>query len=599
MREGVHHLEDGHYEMPLPLKSENVELLNSKEPALNRLLKLRRRLTSDEQFQKDYSSFMQDITSSGCAERVPVEELSTKSKQVWYIPHHGVYHKKPGKIRVVFDCSAVCDGQSLNQQLLQGPDLTNNLTGVLCIFRQERIAFMCDIQAMFHQVKVDVEHRNLLRFLRWDNPELKGDPVEFRMTVHLFGATSLPGCANFALKTAVDQYEETCGSKAADFVRRNVFVDGLKSVQSVDQAKELIKNTKSLCQRGGFRLHKFTSNNIDMMSSVPQEDRATDLTDHHVISDGTAIERALGVHWCVEYDTLQLRITLQDKPLSRRAILSTVSSVFDPLGLVTPFILVGKRILQELCRDGVGWDDEIPDNLRSQWEKWRAELPILERIRIARCHKTQELDEVKKAELHYFSDACQNGYSQCSYVRLVDDKNCVHCSLVMAKSHVTLLNPVTTPRLELTAGLVSTKISCMLQKELEYTLIEVFWTDSKTVLGYINNDARRFLVFVGNRVQEIREQTLPGQWHYVGTKSNPTDIAFHGAGAQELLDNPLWWNGSDFLWNTSEDWNSVDDVPSIPPEDPEVKKVSVRATQTQEPKLSSLQERLTYFSSWH
>lgn len=97
---------------------------------------------------------------------------------------------------------------------------------------------------MFHQVKVDVEHCNLLRFLWRDNPELKRDPVEFRMTVHLFCATSSPGCANFVLKTAADQYEETCGSEAADFVGRNFYVDdGLKSVQSVDQAKELIKNT--------------------------------------------------------------------------------------------------------------------------------------------------------------------------------------------------------------------------------------------------------------------------------------------------------------------------------------------------------------------
>ena len=202
---------------------------------------------------------------------------------------------------------------------------------------------MGDIQAMFHRVKVDMEYRNLLRFLWWDNPELKGDPVEFRMTVHLFGATSSPGCANFALKTTADQYEETCGSKAADFVKRNFYVDdGLKSVQSMDQAKELIKNTKSLCQRGGFRLHKFTSNSKEVMSSVPQEDRATDLTDYHLISNGTTIERALGVHWCIESDTLQFRITLQDKSLSRRGILSTVNSVFDPLGLITSFILVGK-----------------------------------------------------------------------------------------------------------------------------------------------------------------------------------------------------------------------------------------------------------------
>ena len=442
LREGVHQLEDGHYEMPLPMRSENVELPNSKELAMSRLMKLKRRLTSDDQFRKDYNSFMQDIISSGYAERVPAGEASTKSKQVWYIPHHRVYHKKkPGKIRVVFDCSAVCDGQSLNQQLLQGPDLTNNLTGVLCRFRQERIAFMCDIQAMFHQVKVDVEHRNLLRFLWWDDPEMKRDPVEFRMTVHLFGATSSPGCANFALKTTADQYEESCGREAADFVRRNFYVDdGLKSVQFVEEAKELIKNTKSLCQKGGFRLHKFTSNNKEVMSSVPQEDRATDTKDRHLVNDVTAIERALGVHWCIESDTLQFRIIVQDKPLSRRGILSTVSSVFDPLGLVAPFILVGKRILQELCRDGVGWDDEVPDDLRPQWEKWRAELPVLESLRIARCYKPQKFDVVKNVELHHFSDACQNGYGQCSHLRLVDDKNRIHCSLAMRKSRVTPLS---------------------------------------------------------------------------------------------------------------------------------------------------------------
>ena len=182
---------------------------------------------------------MQDSISSGYAKRVPDDKLSTKSKQVWYIPHHGVYQKKKqGKIRVMFDCSAVCDGQSLNQQLLQGPDLTNNLTGVLCRFRQERIALMCDIQAMFHQVKVDMEYHNLLRFLWWNNLELKGDPVEFRMTIHLFGATSSPGCMNFALKFTADQYEETCASEAADFVRRNFYVDdGLKSVQSMNRPK--------------------------------------------------------------------------------------------------------------------------------------------------------------------------------------------------------------------------------------------------------------------------------------------------------------------------------------------------------------------------
>ena len=157
---------------------------------------------------------------------------------------------------------------------------------------------------MTHQVKVDVKHRNLLRCLWWDNPELMGDPLEFGMTVHLFGAKSSLGCTNFPLQTTADQYEETCGSEAADFVSRNFYVDdGLKSVESVEQAKELIKNKKSLCQKGGFRLHKFTSNSREVIISVLQEDRVIDTKDHRPISQDTGIECALGVHGCMESDT--------------------------------------------------------------------------------------------------------------------------------------------------------------------------------------------------------------------------------------------------------------------------------------------------------
>ena len=276
VQEGIHQRDDCHYEMPLPLKNNNVELPNNKELALSRLMKLKQRLKSDTQYRKDYVDFMQENIKNGFAEKVPKEEVSDKNKHVWYIPHHGVYHKKkPGKMRVVFNCSALYQGVSLNQQLLQGPDLTNNLTGVLCRFQKERIALMCDIQAMFHQVKVDGIHSDYLCFLWWDDENFDSDPVEYRMTVHLFGTTSSPGCANFALKTTANHYEGVCGKEAADFVRKDFYVnDGLKSVASVEQAKSLISSTKSLCQKGGFRLHKFVLNRREVLNSVPPEDRA-------------------------------------------------------------------------------------------------------------------------------------------------------------------------------------------------------------------------------------------------------------------------------------------------------------------------------------
>ena len=276
VQEGIHQRDDCHYEMPLPLKNNNVELPNNKELALSRLMKLKQRLKSDTQYRKDYVNFMQENIKNGFAEKVPKEEVSDKNKHVWYIPHHGVHHKKkPGKMRVMFDCSALYQGVSLNQQLLQGPDLTNNLTGILCRFQKERIALMCDIQVMFHQVKVDGIHRDYLRFLWWDDENFDSDPVEYRMTVHLFGATSSPGCANFALKTTANHYKGVCGKEAADFVRKDFYVDdGLKLVASVEQAKSLISSTKSLCQKGGFRLHKFVLNRREVLNSVPPEDRA-------------------------------------------------------------------------------------------------------------------------------------------------------------------------------------------------------------------------------------------------------------------------------------------------------------------------------------
>ena len=95
----------------------------------------------------------------------------------------------------------------------------------------------------------------------------------------------------------------------------------------------------------------------------------------------------------------------------------------------------------------------------------------------------------------------------------------------MRKSRVTLLKPINIPTVELTAALVSSRISGMLRTELEYEpMKEIFMADSKTVLGNINNESRRFHVFVSNRVQQIHERTLPNQRQYVGTKSNRTEI---------------------------------------------------------------------------
>ena len=142
-------------------------------------------MIQNHQYRNDYVAFIDEIINKGYAEKVP-QKIPGKA---WYIPHHGVYHpKKPEKIRVVFDCSAKFAGTSLNDQLLQGPDLTNSLVGVLTRFRQESVAFMADMKAMFYQVFVSEEQRDFLRFLWWPNGDLTAQIEEYRMTVHPFGA---------------------------------------------------------------------------------------------------------------------------------------------------------------------------------------------------------------------------------------------------------------------------------------------------------------------------------------------------------------------------------------------------------------------------
>ena len=271
LEKDIRQREDGHYEMPLPFREETPVLPNNKALALHRLQKLQTRLENNKKYCEDYINFMNELIERNYAERVPENELAKEDGKVWYIPHHGVYHpRKPEKIRVVFDCSATYQGESINNHLLQGPDLTNQLVGVLCRFRTEPTAFMCDVEGMFHQFKVLETHRNFLRFLWWEDSDTTKRPVEYRMTVHLFGAVSSPGCANYGLKRIADDYEEECGSEAANFVRNNFYVDdGLKSVENTKQATNLIQKTKDLCAKGGLRLHKFISSSKEVIAAIP------------------------------------------------------------------------------------------------------------------------------------------------------------------------------------------------------------------------------------------------------------------------------------------------------------------------------------------
>ena len=464
MKEGIH-FEDGHYVMPLPFRNGPPVLTDNRTMAMHRLNSLKIKLLRDETYRSHYESFISNLIKNGHAEQVPDCEAQTNDSHAWYIPHHGIYHpKKAGKLPV--DCSTVHNGESLNKHLFQGPDLTNTLVGILCRFRTEQIAFTCDIEQMFHQFAVDRNHRNYFRFLWWTDKEML-DPVPFHMRVHLSSTASSPGCANFGLKQIATDNVAKYGTDVADFLHNNFYVDdGLKCVPSVSTAVNMIKKCQTMCKDGGLRLHKFASNSKDVLANILPEDLAKGLTDIDIFRESLPVERTLWVLSNIELDCFQLRVTLSDKPLTRRGVLSTVSSINDPLGFISPLVLLGKQILQQMCLEALGWDDPIPDYLRMKCESWRQSLFGPESIQTKRCLKQDNFGKIKIAEFNHFSDASSTGYGQCSYLRLVNSENKVHCSLLMAKSRVAPLKPVTIPSLELTAAFVSVRASSLLQCEL-------------------------------------------------------------------------------------------------------------------------------------
>ena len=262
---------------------------------------------------------------------------------------------------------------------------------------------------MFHQFSVCPNHRDYFRFMWFKNNDLNSTPVHYRMTRHIFGAVSSPSCANFALKQLAKDYKNTHGVEASKFLDQGFYADdGLTSTPDAASAVSLLKNTVALCREGQLTLHKFVSNNQDVleaMNAVNNREQVTNIPGN--------VEKTLGIRWNLQSDSFIFNINLDTKPITRRGILSAVCSIFDPLGLISPYVLEGKKILQLICKNGSKWDDPIQKDLIPRYEHWFESLSKLSEISIPRCFKPATFTEVR-VELHNFTDASQTGYGQCS-----------------------------------------------------------------------------------------------------------------------------------------------------------------------------------------
>ncbi|XP_030834878.1 uncharacterized protein LOC105444169 [Strongylocentrotus purpuratus] len=588
----------GHYQLPIPFKERPPPLCDNRWMAQQRLHSLRRRLLRDTAMHAKYTQGMADLVAKGYAEEV--DETQPPNGTCWYLPHHPVINpKKPDKLRIVFDCAAKCLGVGLNDVVMQGPDLTNKLTGVLLRFRRAPIAIMADVEAMFHQVTVHPDERDVLRFLWWPDGRVDEDPKTYRMCVHLFGGTWSPSCCSFAMRQTAKDYGDQCNTQAPRVVEMNFYVDDcLVSVEEEDEAIRLASELRTLLQKGGFRLAKWMSSNTRVLQTIPVQDRAKQVVGLDLNFDALPIERALGMIWDVERDSFVYKIQVKDKPLTRRGLLSVVSSVYDPLGYASPFALRGKLILQELTRKKLNWDEPIPDSDAKKWKAWIEELPQMEGVEVSRCVKPHDFGRVTDYEIHNFSDASEVAYGAVSYLVMRNEEGEVHSSIIMAKSRLAPVKTVTIPRLELMAATLAVNMDVVIRGELDLPVKKsYFWTDSMIVLHYIKNEHRRFRVFVSNRVAMIHNATEIDQWRHVGTTENPADIVSRGMSPSNLKDEEKWFVGPAFLQQPEERWPTCPiEKDGIREDDPEVKPV-VQIFATSEGK-KCIDQLFMHYSSW-
>ena len=555
---------DGHYEIPIPWRDETVEIPNNITVANSRLQSLKKSL-SRKGLNERYKQEIMKLLVNGYAEEVPIQEIHAK-RRTWYLSHHAVItDKKPDKLRIVFDCSSKYMGSSLNDRCLQGPDLNNKLVNILMRFRTHEYVVMADVEAMYHQVKIPLKDRNVLRFLWIDD---SGEVKHYRMTSHLFGGVWCACSSTYALRRTIYD-NEPVDLTVKNTVLKSFYVDDcLNSVKSKEEALVVIFGTTD--KLGGFKLTKFVVNDEQLLKEIPEEYRAKEVKELVPNADS----KALGIKWNVILDQLYFEVNhIYPIPtVTRRNMLSTISSIFDPLGLISPTVLVGKMLFHEATRLKLTWDEDVPEAVSNRWKTWIESLTRLSHVRVHRCIIPREYNEAVK-ELHLFSDASEKAYGSCCYIRCINKDGKIHTAL---RNKVTPLKSVTVPRLELQAALMSAKMESTLREGLEIDIVRsYFWTDSEIVLKYIRNEKRRFHSYVANRVSTIRELTpireltQSEQWNYVPGDANPADIVSRGISVNQY--NQRWFQGPDYLKTYKSEWSLQKITDKISQEDPEVK----------------------------
>ncbi|XP_055633341.1 uncharacterized protein LOC129773720 [Toxorhynchites rutilus septentrionalis] len=549
------------YETGLLRRFDTIRLPDSRPMAIQRLNCLQRRLSRDDDLKRAFTDKLAEYQTKGYVRKVNPEELVHKQGQTWYLPTFPVINpNKLGKIRVVWDAAASVHGVCLNSVLLTGPDMMTSLVSVLLQFREHRIAICGDIREMFLQIGIRPTDQFYQLFLWWDDTEQQ-EPSTFVVEVMIFGARSSPTTAQFVKNHNAQRFEAEYPAAAVAIINNHNVDDMLASTETEEKAIELAKAVKFIHAQGGFEIRNWTSNSCRVLKALneePTEEKNLNL------SAETATEKALGMWWNTSTDCFMFKICYRrldaalfdgSRAPTKRELLRIIMTVFDPLGLISHFLMILKVTLQEVWRIGLKWDEQITGKQFESWKSWVKLLPKLEDIQIPRCfHHATSIGDQTRIQMHTFVDAGENGMAAVVYLRFEED-GLVECALVGAKTRVTPLRYLSIPRSELQAAVIGTRLANTVTKSLSLRISQrYFWCDSRNVLCWLRSDHRRYSQYVAARVSEVLDTTEIDEWHWIQSEWNVADDGTKWTGQVELKIEDRWFLGPGFLKGPEESW---------------------------------------------
>ncbi|XP_071576977.1 uncharacterized protein [Temnothorax nylanderi] len=494
----------GRYVVKLPLKEGWINRLGySKNIALNRFRALEKRFDRDPALRGLYSEFMEEYIALGHMKLI--NEQSPNEPGVYYIPHHCVFKEtaEGPKIRVVFNASCKTDtGFSLNDIMFVGPVVQQDLASILLRFRIHKFVLVADIKKMYRQIRLHPSQTRLHRiFWRKDN----NSKIEvYESMVVTYGTAAAAFVATNTIKHHAEQRarEYPLGSLC---VTQDFYVDDmLTGADSIKEALAIRDQTIQLLREGSFELSKWGSNCPELLSGVScRGERIVSLDKENDI-------RILGILWDQDGDFFRYSYepSLDSGPVTKRSILSEVSRLFDPLGLLGPTIVVAKLILQDLWQSGLDWDESVSQDTHTKWMQFKLQLPNIKQLQIPRC--VRGCADQQEIEIHGFCDASQRAYGACVYVRIKVGQNEYKSFLLYSKSRVAPLKAVTLARLELLAALLLAQSVDKIKASFNrLNLTITLWSDSTITLHWISSPSRKWTTFVANRVGEIQRLTEP------------------------------------------------------------------------------------------